>query len=226
MLSRIVANRIAKRECHHHYHEDLNGSCVIHLRLGDVLDSSGHARAQISTDAAEKMWLHGTEWIRNIGVYHRPKAFFQALLPTLRRETNTSGRIVLMGNVRAGDEWRAANGSEWALHGGHTQSYHYVKLVAAFLHDAGFHISQQLSDSDTCDSADCDLIRMASAPCFVPSGGGYTTLVSSVVAARGGHVIAAPMVTGIQKWVSADERQRAAQERAPHTPSINHTLVT
>jgi hypothetical protein len=165
------------------------------------------------SNAAELFWQNATEWTKGIGVYSRPKSHYEYWSPALRNATNNaSGPIVLVGNLAAGEMFRASASKNTSK----TQSRKYVELVERFFEEQHFRVQTELSDTaqdSRCHTADCDFVRMAAAPCFAPAGGGFSRLIADVVAARGGRVIGVAGATAIAKWSKLGSSTHATTRR-------------
>ena len=64
------------------------------------------------------------------------------------------------------------------------KSREYVNLVKSFLEDKGFDVEVRVNAD-----ADSDLCIMGNSRIFIPSGGGYSKIISKLVMLNGGVVI-------------------------------------
>ena len=176
------------------------GECVFHLRLGEVF-------SQINLTAQE-LWrgqpVTGApwdfDWGRNGGkgarYYVKPTRYFEEVAKQLPSGTD---RIVLLGKVDS-----LTSGTREFTHGtaAHAvlQSQIYLGLLKTWLREEhGFRVrvhggNPAPSKEHEYESADCDFVYMATAPCFAPSGGGFGALAANLAEQEGGTVIKAASI--------------------------------
>ena len=152
--------------------------CIIHLRLGDVIDNSPYSvddhwtESHYVDDGVDAM--NGKKWkgsacksqsdCKSTGYVH-PKSFFERVCDLIPSQV-----VIISGSHKK------------TVHP--EKSQEYIKKVHSFLNSRG----------KTCEliwnrEPDLDFSTMCNAHLLVPSGGGFSQLAGSVVKYRGGTVI-------------------------------------
>ena len=153
-------------------------TCVVHLRIGDVLDrsdwtlSKGRPAGYRGEDLATILHTgyNGDDAPKGThGVYGHSLAAYQACFPELRA---AGVRIVVL-----------VAGSHTAL-GSYRVSAMYIQALARLFEAAGFSAHLRLGQHP-----DDDFMYMTSSRCFVQGGGGFSQLVARMIIARHGVVI-------------------------------------
>jgi len=152
--------------------------CIIHLRLGDVIDNSPYSvddhwtESHYVDDGVDAM--NGKKWkgsacksqrdCKSTGYVH-PKSFFERVCDLIPSQV-----VIVSGSHKN------------TVHP--EKSQEYIKRVRSFLSSRG----------KTCElywnrEPDFDFSAMCNAHVLVPSGGGFSQLAASVVKHRGGTVL-------------------------------------
>ena len=172
----------ACRDSHH-----ARGECVFHLRLGEVF-------AQINK-TAEELWAGqpgtGAVWDWGGGRHYvQPVQYFEGVVKRLPPGTRVA---VLLGKV---DSLTTSNATTFPFKtpaAAVAASHAYLHLLQHWLtqQELGVRIHDPADPAHTPlhHRADCDFMYMSTAPCFIPSGGGFGRLAAGIVEGRGHTVI-------------------------------------
>ena len=152
---------------------------VVHLRLGDTLDSAT-AAPNVNKDersAGQRLWEEGGPIAHDGTQYCKPQRYYESLLRIVTDTKTNITKMVLVGNVY---HQPLAGVSEEAAH---RSSREYMATAVDFFQTAGLEVAERRDRLP-----DDDLVYMASASWFVPGGGGYGALVGQLVGLMGGAV--------------------------------------
>lgn len=141
---------------------------VVHLRLGETLDNPSIAR-KLGIESVEQIWNANepTHYVMHGG-------FYKALLRNVRANADISNlveRVVIVAGTRNCPNnypcMRGVNGTEW--------SYAYLDRIINLFQTSGYDILVRLDFTP-----DQDIVYMAHAAFYVPSGGSFTGIPSAV----------------------------------------------
>jgi GR25 family glycosyltransferase involved in LPS biosynthesis len=133
---------------------------VIHLRLGDVLTIHGG-------DIPIKDFLIKQQITNNAG-YVKPLRYFFEKIPIIQRYGIKN--IILV----AGSHFKVPC----------KRSHTYIHAVQKFFEQMGFNVSTRLGKK-----SDDDFIYMSSADFYIPSGGGYSSLIQEMIKLSNNRII-------------------------------------
>ena len=191
LFSRVVSQRLeAPTQC---TFRRSRSSCVLHVRVGDIfrncseLDGAGPEKRNLgkvtrskdcTLHSARGLWEGDGHGGRARGQTFGekkilPRAYFEHAL----REMPNSTKVVIL--VHAAPSTLIDK--------------EYLELLRAFIISHGLEVIgtpwKPSHDGLDYQQTDCDLLFMSSSSCFVPSGGGFSGLVSKVVRHLGGRVL-------------------------------------
>ena len=179
LLTRIIEKRRrAGNACREPPPND--SSCVFHIRMGDIFQNCGRHSADCTDRSAAELWRGDAQRkARGTGETRiRPRAHFERALDHLPKGKDT---IVISGapHIR-----------------GPGKEKDYVELLSAFLESRGLRVRRRMHaatlDGFNSTRTDCDVMYMSAASCYLPSAGGFSNLIASVVRRRGGLVLTSP----------------------------------
>lgn len=164
-----------------HVRQPLPDTVIIHLRLGDGLCVQHDAKCHRLRDGVPNCWLYDEDcWIdhvseKNILRYAYSKKWYESVVTAL----TPSQKIILVSDdehwTRIMPDPRGKDRSIGRL---------YKDNVASYFRSHGFQVKHHIQGSP-----DEDFIFMCGSRVFVPSGGGFSALVASIVGERNGIII-------------------------------------
>jgi hypothetical protein len=131
-----------------------NDTVCIHLRIGDVIDYADDNKFNCD------VFLHSEVTYRNGNKYVKPLTYFEEKLISLKKFDIQN--IILNAFEYDKDM--------------NTNSYTYTITIRDFFIDKGFKV---IVTYDT--NADSDFLKMCNYKYFIPSGGGYSKLIATMV---------------------------------------------
>ena len=177
-------------------------TCVVHLRVGDVLDAAKAVAFQYSISDAEAA--------RRMASASYVPAVFERGFPY-------GFPLYVYGNLTASLA-RARVATVVLVAGAHValpsyrHSARYVQAVAAVFRDAGFETRLRLGQHP-----DEDFAYMAQARCFVSGGGGFSQTIAELVRRNGGatHLTRPDEAAGAKAAAAAGGRAAGCVAPAP-----------
>ena len=156
-----------------------NGSAVVHLRTGDVLEGASIAPVEVFL----------CNWTSNVifrprsntsQLYVYPLRYWQAAARRVAR-TNLTSVVILSASHKPMADF--------------SKSCTYIDAVAATFESRGLHVTSRLGSTP-----DDDIVYAATARLFVASGGTFSNFLAGVVERRGGRVIKLPEACPYAPW--------------------------
>ena len=135
-------------------------TCVVHLRLGDIVERMGRE--------LDQMLETGIDCPDGVN-YAKPLSYYTDRIPRLHERGVK--RIVLVG------------GSHVRLPA-YPRSNAYLAAIAELFREAGFDVQLRIAGNP-----DDDLVYISGARTFIRSGGGFSEMAEEVVRRRGGESI-------------------------------------
>jgi hypothetical protein len=155
----ILLKIISKRNYPGQYRNYL----VVHLRLGDVIDNSTHSVDEFLFKPIKLYHPNGN----SVG-YVKPLRYYEETINKIKN-LGISKVIFITGFHRGRD---------------HTKSLKYLSHVKNLFESKGFECQTRINlDPDE------DFLIMCNAKYFVPSGGGFSDVITNIVKLKGGIVI-------------------------------------
>ena len=160
---------------------------MFHLRLGEVF-------AQINK-TADELWAGqpdtGAAWDWGSGRHYvQPVRYFEEVVKRLPPGTRAA---VLLGKVDTLATSGTTTFSFKTPAAAVAASHAYLRLLRQWLMQQGLgvriHDPVFPAHTPLYHRADCDFMYMSSAPCFIPSGGGFGALAASIAEGQGHTVI-------------------------------------
>ena len=155
---------------------DHRQTCVVHLRVGEVLDAARSGTDGLTTAVVRRNLTLAFEsgiYAQSGRLYALALSHYRNALPRLRRLHIR--KVVIIAGV---------NG---AFARGYCNSAAYVDAVRRIFAEAGIDVRLRLGGHP-----DDDLELMARARCLMPAGGGFAELGATLASLRGGVVLPAP----------------------------------
>jgi len=137
----------------------LDDTIVIHLRIGDVIDEN-----KIKLD---KLLSEYTTFSAGVN-YVKPIKYYTNLIDTIHNYKIK--KILLIGGFHR--------------KGNHDKSLQYVNHIKQHFENNGFNCTTRINEN-----ADEDFLIMCNSKYFVPSGGGFSSIIKQMVILKGGTVI-------------------------------------
>lgn len=161
----VLLKIISKRN----YPRQYNNYLVIHLRLGDVIENSTNSVDDFLLKPVYLTHLNG-----NSINYVKPLEYYQQIIN--KSKTLGVSKAILITGFHQGTN--------------HTKSLQYVSHVKNFFQSKGFQCQTRINlDPDE------DFLIMCNAKYFVPSGGGFSDVITNIVKLKGGRVISSSSPT-------------------------------
>jgi hypothetical protein len=132
-----------------------NNMVIVHLRLGDVIENN---RVNMKGLTLNDIYEHQTN-----NHYVHPCSYYEKVIKIIKRFKKNITNVVIVG------------GFHKSLIP--TNSYAYTEKISDIFELNGFNVIKRIGNND----ADEDFIFMCNANYFVPGGGGFSSLISSVV---------------------------------------------
>ena len=155
----LLLDIISKRKPRHQYKDHV----VIHLRLGDVIDNSKYPVDQ---------FLNKTTY------YYHDKQLKTNYVKTIKYYQNVIDKLRKLGINKAVFITGFHQGTN------HTRSLDYLSKLKLYFRSQGFQCTSRI-DLDPDD----DFLIMCNSKYFVPSGGGFSNLITNIVKKKGGVII-------------------------------------
>lgn len=157
--------------------------CVIHLRTGDIIDSSEFS---VDETLAKKRYYQIDEKGRYI------KAAWNQYAKTMRYYVAVAKKLKKLGIKRLEFSYRLDftphpdldRSRMFGRVGDHQKSAEYVRKITEFFIGESFEVVRY-----ECRDADHDFIYMCNSGFFVPSGGGFSKTIARMVKLNGGTVV-------------------------------------
>jgi hypothetical protein len=138
-------------------------TCVVHLRLGDVIEDSSNSVNQI--------WSEETEYIGPTGfkrVYTYPKSYYEKAFEEAQPKV-----VHIVGALKHFDQVLSNRNSTYG-----NKSKQYLHKVKSFwehrIGSSNVHVNTNLTPDQT-------IKMITSSKCFIPGGGGFSTLATSLL---------------------------------------------
>ena len=155
----ILLDIISKRKTTHQYEDRV----VIHLRLGDVINNSEYTVDQFLNNPT--YYYHTNEMKTN---YVKTIRYYQKVIDKLRK-LGINKAIFITGFHQGTD---------------HTKSLEYLSKLTLYFQSQGFQCTSRINlDPDD------DFLIMCNSKYFVPSGGGFSKIITEIVKRKGGIVV-------------------------------------
>ena len=138
----------------------LNNYAVVHLRIGDVIDSSDKS--------LNEMLRTYTLYKNGNTNYVKPLSYYNRIINTIKKYKIKN--IILIGGFHTNQN--------------HQKSYEYVKTIQNHFKRNGFACYTRINNNP-----DDDFLIMCYSKYFVPSGGGFLNFIKNIVNMKGGKVI-------------------------------------
>ena len=138
----------------------INNYVVVHLRIGDVID--------LSDKSLKEMLTRYTIYKNGRTNYVKPLSYYNKIINKIRKYKIKN--IILIGGYHTKQN--------------HTKSYKYVKIIQKYFKQNGFNCYIRINNDP-----DDDFLIMCNSNYFVPSGGGFSTIIKNIVNMKGGQVI-------------------------------------
>ena len=132
---------------------------VIHLRIGDVIDETDVSLDDILTDYTK--FSNGLQYVK-------PIKYYTNLIDTIHNYKIK--KILLIGGFHR--------------KGNHDKSLQYVNHIKQHFENNGFKCTTRINKN-----TDEDFLIMCNSKYFVPSGGGFSSIIKQLVILKGGTVI-------------------------------------
>ena len=132
---------------------------IIHLRIGDVIDNVDESVDEILSNYTP---------YHNMGNYVRPIKYYTNLIDTIN--SYKIKKILLIGGFHT--------------KGNHDKSLQYVNHIKQHFENNGFKCTTRINHN-----ADEDFLIMCNSKYFVPSGGGFSSIIKQMVKLKGGNII-------------------------------------
>lgn len=155
----VLLKIISKRN----YPRQYTNYLVIHLRLGDVIDNSTHSVDDFLFKTINLYQTNG-----NSVNYVKPIKYYQQIIN--KSKTLGISKVILITGFHQGTN--------------HTKSLKYISHVKKLFESKGFECQTRINlDPDE------DFLIMCNAKYFVPSGGGFSDVITNIVKLKGGIVV-------------------------------------
>lgn len=184
----VLLKIISKRN----YPRQYTNHLVIHLRLGDVIDNSTHSVNE---------FLHRPVYVNyskgNSVNYVKPIEYYKSII--IKSKLLGISKVIFITGFHRGKD--------------HTKSLKYLSHIKNLFESKGFQCQTRINlDPDE------DFLIMCNAKYFVPSGGGFSNVITNIVKLKGGMVI--PLSS--QNLLSAESKS-LNQGRTRLTPLTKST---
>ena len=153
--------------------------CIVHLRLGDVIDKATAGVARMWHDWTMSPIKEGDKLVFINRFYVLPRACFTQLIPKLRQ--HKCSNLTLVTSLHRAF---SAGPTQHVL-GDAPQSCEYTELVRATFESHGIRVALRVNHT-----TDDDIRFMYAARVLVKSGGGFSTLMAHLVHGQGRTVLA------------------------------------
>ena len=196
----VLLKIISKRN----YPRQYNNYLVIHLRLGDVIENSTN-----SVDDFLLKPVYLTHPNGNSVNYVKPLEYYQQIIN--KSKTLGVSKAILITGFHQGTN--------------HTKSLQYVSHVKNLFQSKGFQCQTRINlDPDE------DFLIMCNAKYFVPSGGGFSDVITNIVKLKGGRVISSSYPTQmLPKSTSLNQRRLLSSSKpnlSPGTATVGKSFIT
>jgi GR25 family glycosyltransferase involved in LPS biosynthesis len=155
----IIVNNIINRHLYFFSKYINNDTINIHLRTGDVIDDNTKSVDDILNSQTTYNGGH---------IYTRPINFYKNILEKNPNLKNIKNILLFTGFHKNRDN---------------SKSLKYIESIKIFFEKNGFTVNTRINEDP-----DDDFIILSKSTYFIPSGGGYTRLISEMVKRNGGKV--------------------------------------
>jgi len=141
------------------YNYDKN-TLIIHLRTGDVIDNSGYTVNEL-LDSYKK-------YLNTPFIYVKPYSYYEDKLIKIKKY-NIKNIILITG-----------------FHKNHnySKSFDYIDKIKQFFEKRGYNVSTRIDEDP-----DDDFVIMCKSKYYIPSGGGFSRIISKMVELNKGIII-------------------------------------
>jgi len=157
-----ILGKIIGEQKYKKYHNH-NTNIVVHIRTGDVIDNSKHSVDQLLSK--ERKFGSGN-WRQ---VYVKPLSYYKSLLKKIDK-LGLDKNIILVTGFHKEDD--------------HSKSLQYIDKIQKFFEKNGYLVTTRINRDP-----DEDFVFISTSKYYIPSGGGFSRLLSSMVVSLGGMVI-------------------------------------
>jgi len=160
-----VLQKIINEQKYKKYHNH-NSNIVIHIRTGDVIDQQKYSVDQFLSK--ERPYVTGEGVVRP-HYYVKPLSYYKSLLEKID-QLGLDKNIILVTGFHKEDD--------------HSKSLQYIDKIQKFFEKNGYLVTTRINHDP-----DEDFVFISTSKYYIPSGGGFSLLLSSMVVSLGGMVI-------------------------------------
>jgi len=158
-----LLKKIINEQKYQKYHNH-NTNIVIHIRTGDVIDQQKYS---VDEFLSKKRQYETKKWKGNF--YVKPLSYYKSLLEKID-QLGLDKNIILVTGFHKKDD--------------HSKSLQYIDKIQKFFEKNGYLVTTRINRDP-----DEDFVFISTSKYYIPSGGGFSLLLSSMVVSLGGMVI-------------------------------------